>query len=230
MDVASDKISQAFGNAGFIWQLKSDLITSNDRLVLYTPNSNRIEVVDLSTMSAYSIIMPFEIKSILPASEEKWLIQSNSRKKYVFVKSSPSNPCPNILKQIEDVDSDTSKIGSFLSSARDSLKEDILSSALKQNINSPNRLLATENTFATIVVGFPELDSSNEVFLWPRKEGRITSGSPIITEHGQVIRTIPASEVPKEVFSEGKKQGEVSAYFEVIDTISHKARYLPIPQ
>lgn len=230
MDVASDKISHAFGNKGSTWQLLSDLVTSNDRLILFTPNSDRIEVVDLSTMAAYSMVMPFEIESILPASEERWLIQSNTRKKYAFVKSLPANPCPNVLKEIEEVDSDAFKIGSFLSSGRSSLKGDILSSALKQNIDSPNRLLATENTFATVVVGFPELDSSNEVFVWPRKQARRASDSPIITEHGQVVRTISASEVPKEVFSDGKKPVEISAYFEIVDTVNQKARYLPIPE
>ena len=230
IDVASGKIYQAFGNKELIWKLKPDLLESNNRLVLYAPNSNKIEVVDLSSMAAYSMMLPFEIESILLASEKKWLIQTNSRKKYVLVKSLPTNPCPNILKEIEEVDSDATGIGSFLASSKESLKENILSSAVNQNINSPNRLLATDNTFATIVIGFPELDSANEVFLWPRQERSKNSSPPIVTEHGQIVRIVSLNEVPKEASLDGRKQTEVSAYLEVVDTINHKARYLPIPQ
>lgn len=230
MDMASDKFSHAFRNKEVTWQLKTDLIISNDRLILFTPNDNKIDVVDLSTMAAYSMSLPFSIESILPASEEKFLIQSDSNKKYVLVKSSSSNPCPNLLKDVEEVASGVKKMGSFLTCGKESLREDILSKALKQNVDSPNRLLASDNTFANIIVGFPELDSVNEVYLWPRKERLRNSGQVITTDHGQIVRTISPNFVPKEVFPDGKKPSEISAYFEIVDTSNHKVRYLPIPQ
>ena len=40
---------------------------------------------------------------------------------------------------------------------------------LGETVSSPNTLLCTENTYATLVMGFPELEySGNEVIAWPR--------------------------------------------------------------
>lgn len=216
------KFSQVFRNKEIIWQLKSDLLVSNDRLILFTPDDNKMEIVNLDTMIVYSMNFPFPVESILIASEEKWLIQSNSKKKYLLVKSLSDNPCPNVLKEIEET---PLEIGDFLSCGKESLREDHLSNALKQNIDSPNRILVSDNSFATIIVGFPELDSANDVYHWPRDKRMRNSAQPIIADRGQIVRTISSNFVPKDIFSNGNK-----AYFEIVDTFNHKVRYLPIPQ
>ena len=40
---------------------------------------------------------------------------------------------------------------------------------LGETVSSPNTLLSTKNTYATLVMGFPELEySANEVLAWPK--------------------------------------------------------------
>lgn len=230
MDMASDKFSQTFRNKDVIWKMKTDFLISDDLLILFTPYDNQIEIVNLQKMAVYSMNLPFRIESILPALENRWLIQSNSNKIYTLVKSSATNPCPNVLKSIEIAAVNGDKLGDLVSCGKDNLREDILSNALKKNINSPNRLLADDKNFATIIVGFPELDGENDVFFWPRKEKRKISCQPIITDNGQIVRTISPNLVPRGIFPDDKKPLEVSAYFEIVDTCNHKVRYLPIPQ
>jgi hypothetical protein len=48
-----------------------------------------------------------------------------------------------------------------------------LKRALSEAVSSPNTLLTTDKSFATLVVGFPELEfSPNEVYSWPKAHHR----------------------------------------------------------
>ena len=47
---------------------------------------------------------------------------------------------------------------------------------LESKITAPSRLLLTDDTFATVAVGFPELDkSTNDLHCWFRPEPRLRS-------------------------------------------------------
>ena len=47
-----------------------------------------------------------------------------------------------------------------------------LSRAFNTKISSPHSLMVTEDTYAGLALGFPELEfSSNEVYVWQRQEG-----------------------------------------------------------
>lgn len=230
LDVASDKLSNAFRSKTPQWKMKADLLSSHNLIVLYTQNHNKVEAINLQNMCAYSMNLPCKIESILLASDKKWLIQDTSKNKYVLMKSTDSDPCPNILHELNESNSTDLKTSSVLNCGRSSLHKTELSKALQQKIDSPNRLLVTDNTYAGIVIGFPDLDSSNDLHFWPRKERTRSFMTPIITQNGQVIRTISPSQVPDEVYPKDKKHAGISAYLEIVDTVNHKLRYLPIPE
>jgi hypothetical protein len=109
----------------------------------------------------------------------------------------------------------------------------MLSEALSQKLNAPNRILCTDRTYAAIAVGFPELDQTvNELYVWPRQDNHPgNSGTAIILRDcGQVVRPVSSSQVPKELISSERVQPVVSGYLEITDLVNHKLRYLPVPQ
>ncbi|XP_012146606.2 von Willebrand factor A domain-containing protein c12.2 isoform X1 [Megachile rotundata] len=229
LDMASDKLASAFRTNNFQWKMKTDLIASHNQIVFYTCNSSRIEVINLHSMSSYTINLPFDIESILLPSEKKWLIQDFHRNKYTLKKSSDSAPCPNILQELQETGKDTVKVGSFLSCGNSNLSTNVLSAALEQKIDSPNRLLVADNTYAAIAVGFPDLDSCNELHFWPRPHST-SSTPPIVMENGQIIRAVRNEEVPDDVLPKIGPHLGIAGYLEVVDTVNHKLRYFPVPE
>ncbi|XP_014598623.1 PREDICTED: von Willebrand factor A domain-containing protein 8 isoform X1 [Polistes canadensis] len=225
-----DKITNSLGRQNLNWKMLPDLIASKNQLVFFLPNNNKMEVVNLDNMTIYSINLPCDVESILLASANKWLIQDTSKNKYILGKSVESQPCPNVLREIQESNSNFLKKSSFLSCAQENLHPNILSEALQQKIDSPNRLLVTNNIYAGIVTGFPELDSDNELHYWPRKRRLNIFTAPIVTNDGQVIRTISTEQVPEEVFPSDKKHIGISGYLEVVNTVNRKVRYIPIPE
>lgn len=230
LDAASNRISNALRSKNPQWKMKADLLQSHNLIVFFTHNHDKIDVVDLQSMRAYSMNLPFNIESILLASDRKWLVQDTSKSKYILMKSSDVDPCPNILRELNESNSSYLKTGSVLCCGRESLREAELSKALQQKIDSPNRIVVTDNTYAGIAIGFPDLDSSNDLHFWPRKGRTRSFMTPIVTQNGQVIRTISSDQVPDEVYPKDKKHTGVAGYLEIVDTVNHKLRYIPIPE
>ncbi|XP_014486715.1 PREDICTED: von Willebrand factor A domain-containing protein 8 [Dinoponera quadriceps] len=230
LDIASDRISSAFGSTGPQWKMKADLLSSHNLLVFFTHGQNKIDVLDLRTMFACSMNLPCDVESLSLASDKKWLIQDTSKNKYVLAKSSDADPCPNVLRELNESNSAYLKAGSVLSCGKSSLSEADLSEALQQRISSPNRVVVTDNTYAGIAVGFPDLDGSNDLHFWPRKGSTRSFMTPIVTQHGRVIRTVSPDQVPDEVCPKDKRRMGISGYLEIVDTVRRKLRYIPIPE
>lgn len=230
LDVASDRISNAFRNRNHQWKMKADLLSSHNLIVFYTHGHNKIEVVNLQNMCAYSMNLPCDIESILLASDSKWLVQDMSRSKYMLTKSSSTDPCPNVLRELNESNSTDLKTGRVLNCGRDGLHKTELSKVLQQRVDAPNRIIVTDNTYAGIAIGFPDLDSSNDLHFWPRKGRTRDFMTPIVTQNGQVIRTISADQVPDEVCPKDKKRTGISGYLETVDLVNQKLRYIPIPE
>lgn len=230
LDIASNRLSDVFGNTGPYWRMKTDLLSSRNLIVFFTHGQSKIDVVNLQTMLSYSMSLPCDIESILLASDNKWLIQDMSKNKYILTKSSDQDPCPNILRELNESNSAYLKAGSVLSCGPSSLSEANLSEALQQKINSPNRVIVTDNTYAGIVIGFPDLDGSNDLHFWPRKGRTRSFMTPIVTQRGQVIRTASSDQVPDEICPKDKRHVGISGYLEIVDTVYHKLRYIPVPE
>lgn len=230
LDIASDRISSVFGDAGPHWKMKADLLSSHNLIVFFTHGQDKIDLVNLQTMLVYSMSLPCDIESLLLASDKKWLIQDTSKNKYVLTKSADDDPCPSILRELNESNSAYLKTGSVLSCGKSSLSEADLSAALQQKTSAPSRVVVTDNTYAGIAIGFPDLDGSNELHFWPRKGRTRSFITPIVTQRGQVIRTVSPDQVPDEVYPKDKRHIGISGYLEIVDTVHRKLRYIPIPE
>lgn len=229
-DATSNKITNALKNMNIRRKMKPDLLKSHNQIVFYSYNSNKIELIDLNFMCFYTINLPFKIQSILLPSEKKWLIDDTERNKYILKKSTYSSPCPNILLKVEESSKHNFKIDSFLNCTNSSLNSNLLSAALKQKIDSPNRLLVSDNTYANIAVGFPDLDSFNELYSWPRAKSSNNFTPTISMDNGQIVKVVTPQEVPDEVFPKTGQNYGIARYLEIVDIVNHKLRYIPVPE
>lgn len=230
LDTASDRISNAFRSKDYQWKMRADLLSSHNLIVLYTHGQNKIETINLQNMCAYSMNLPCDIESVLLASDNKWLVQATSRNKYVLVKSSDADPCPHVLRELDESNSTDIKTGRVLNCGQNGLHKEDLSKAVQQQVDAPSRVIASDNTYAGIAIGFPDLDSTNDLHFWPRRKRIRDSMTPIVTQNGQVIRTISSDQVPDEVCPKDNKHMGISGYLEIVDTVNQKLRYVPIPE
>ncbi|XP_012262209.2 von Willebrand factor A domain-containing protein 8 [Athalia rosae] len=230
LESAGDTLSRALRSGNLTWQLKTDLLKSNDQIISYTIHANKLEVIDLKSMSAYSMTLPFNVDSIFLSSPSRWLVQDISNGKYILEKESSSSPCPNVLKPIDQTNFDVQKMGWVLGGSCQKLNDELVGDVLEQKIESPNRLLVTDDTYATLAVGFPDLDSSIDIYYWPRNSRVRGYCPPIVSENGQIIKTVSSEQVPADILPGGKKQPGITGYLEVVDVAHRKLRYIPIPE
>lgn len=87
---------------------------------------------------------------------------------YMLRKDSESDPLPTTLAPIAQTGG--ADIQHIVSLARDGGLSDFgLRMALEEEISSPNTLMVTKDSYAMVVMGFPELEfSPNEVYSWPK--------------------------------------------------------------
>ena len=228
-DNARNKISQVLGSQSFFWKLKPDLIISKNQIVIFTSKNNKIEIIDLGTMSAYNMVVPFQIDSLLLWSSDRWLIQNTLQEKFILQRSSSDNPCPNVLRKIDENEIGPHKLGSLLACSKTGCTKDMLSKAFNKEMDFPSRIVATSNTYASIIVGFPEFDNSNKIFSFPRSQRVNSFIDPIITQTGQIIRIVAPSHVPESALYKEKARDTFCGYLEITDPLEKKLHYIPIP-
>ncbi|KAM8786530.1 von Willebrand factor A domain-containing protein 8 [Rhynchonycteris naso] len=231
-------------------------------LVFYKEKGNNLTVLDVLEGRTHTISLPIELKTVFLVAEDKWLlVESKTNQKYLltkpaYVDSENSGVCQlYVLKeeapstgfgvtQVTDL-SVPHKISS------DQLSSENLSSAVGQKIASPNRILSDENNYATVIIGFPDLMSPNEIYSWKRPStlhksrvpdtafygGRKKSGTPkqsncvTLIDTNQIIRILPPGEVPlKDIYPKDVTPPLTCGYIEVTDLQSKKLRYIPIPR
>lgn len=216
------------------WRMRTDMLSQHGAVVLYEIAGSKVEVVNVEAMTALAFSLPFNISSVNLSAVDRWLIEDTTSKKYVLTKANPSDPCPSILNSIEDT-YNTNSLGYIISCDSENLPFDILSDALGQKLSAPNRVICTDDTYAAIAVGFPELDrTTNELYAWPRQEKQQKQGGSennvILRDCGQIIHAVTSKQVPREALTRGKGHVPASGYLEIVDILNHKIRYLPVPQ
>ncbi|KAM6177939.1 von Willebrand factor A domain-containing protein 8 [Rhynchocyon petersi] len=231
-------------------------------LVFYKEKGNSLTVLDVLEGRAHTITLPITLKTVFLAAEDKWLLVENqTNQKYLLTKpahmeSEDSGVCQlHVLKEELPstgfgVTQETKlSIPHILSS--DQLSSENLSSAVGQKIASPNRILSDENSYATIVIGFPDLMSPSEVYSWQRPSslgqpnvtdrglygGRKKSATPkrincvTLLDSNQIVKIVPPGEVPlKDIYPKDVNPPHAAGYIEVTDLQSKKLRYIPIPR
>nr|CAD7437743.1 unnamed protein product [Timema bartmani] len=174
LELATESFTRTLGNTSLTtWHLLPQLLDFSSVAILYESGGKRVEVMDVKSFSALSMTLPFTIRYLHVAAVDKWLIQDSLGQKHLLSKRNPEDPCPNVLHSIAD---SSPSLGALTSCSLEPLESELLSQAIGQQMSSPHRILSSSQSYAALVVGFPDLGhSSNEIYLWPKEEHELSS-------------------------------------------------------
>ncbi|XP_041358414.1 von Willebrand factor A domain-containing protein 8-like [Gigantopelta aegis] len=214
-------------------------------VVFYKENGDMMDFLSILEGISHTVSLPILLQSVHQVDYHKWLLtEDSSARRYILDRTSPSEFFLQPIEETGDVDQN------IILTSRTGLNHDVLSKALNQQVTSPNRVIVTDRSFATLLLGFPDL-SSSEVYTLPRELLPSTNTQTVtdqfvslmtkpmatnrlaaltvLPESGQVIRALPTWKVPKDVLPKDSKPTDVAGFLEVADLANHKLRYIPIP-
>ncbi|XP_077200195.1 von Willebrand factor A domain-containing protein 8 [Paroedura picta] len=239
-------------------------LSHKDVLVFYQEEGCHLVVLNVLEGCAHRISLPVSLKSVFLVAEDQWLlVESKTNQKYLLAKPVHMECEESPVFHLYAVSEEPAEAGFGVTAASEvvelqavagaPLSSENLSAAIGQKISSPNRLLSDEQNYATLVVGFPELRSPNEVYSWKRgstlgksqplppgplysvrpSKGRTTEriNCVTLTAANQVVRVLAPGDVPlKDLYSKDVTPPQAAGYLEITDLTVKKLKYIPVPR
>lgn len=230
-------------------------------LLFYKADGNQLDVLDVLEGQVHTITLPINVKAVFLVAEDRWLlIESTTDRKFLLTKPMPMGVEESGVCQLHTISEDGVSSGFGTSSgmepgapqdvSSEQLPNENLSAALGQKIVSPNRLICDSNTYANIIVGFPDLLSPSEVYSFQRKSSLTEGRGPdmffgssrrtgpakrvncvSLVGANQVVRALPPTQVPlADIYPKDITPPLTSAYLEVTDLNTKKVKYIPVPR
>uniref|UniRef100_A0A8C2I7Z5 von Willebrand factor A domain-containing protein 8 n=1 Tax=Cyprinus carpio TaxID=7962 RepID=A0A8C2I7Z5_CYPCA len=224
--------------------------------LFYKENGSQLDVVDVLEGQVHTISLPINLKAVFLVAEDRWLlVESKTDRKFLLTKPMHMGAEDTGVCQLHAISEDAVNTGFGTSSApqevsNEQLPNENLSTALGQKIVSPNRVLCDTNTYANVIVGFPDLMSPNEVYSFKRSSPITEGRGPdmffgtskrtgpakrvncvCLLGANQVVRALPPTQVPlTEIYPKDVTPPMTAAYLEVTDLNSKKLKYIPVPR
>lgn len=236
--------SSAFQNPNPFRMLPSSMPNSKGTIILYKQGGD--EMVAFTGANTHALSLPFNIETVLQVGDNQWAVTASDKRKYL-VRINPDNEFT--FNPVEERDVNLN----LIASAPLPLTDAQLSKSLDRTISSPNRVVVTPDSYATILCGFPDV-SDSEVFSIPRTPlaektptgksdplfGLLNKTTTTLTANpsnsilylpnaGQIVRSLPSWKIPENVYEKDQKPTNVSGFMEITDVTNRTLRYIPVP-
>ena len=165
----------------------SNSFASDNKLVFYAVGGTTVQLLDLSVPVSHKVELPFKIESLHPLNEDQYLVSTlnnedpnqPSPSMYLLKRDSEDDPIPTMLSPIrQNYEMEGLRIDGIDAVENKGLSDMGLKCVLKETVSSPNTLASGSDSYATLLMGFPELEySANEVYVWPRSKSSNNSSN-----------------------------------------------------
>ena len=165
----------------------SNSFASDNKLVFYAVGGTTVQLLDLSVPVSHKVELPFKIESLHPLNEDQYLVSTlnnedpnqPSPSMYLLKRDSEDDPIPTMLSPIrQNYEMEGLRIDGIDAVENKGLSDMGLKCVLKETVSSPNTLASGSDSYATLLMGFPELEySANEVYVWPRSKSSNSSSN-----------------------------------------------------
>lgn len=234
-EAATEKLWKKIGSVKQTYLRMCKDRADKGQLALWEVGGEKVIFIDLVDEMLHSIDIPFPLSSFhLLDDGHQWLAADEDGGKWLL-KRDGSEFVLHPMTQLSKNDSQPVTVSVV---TPHNLTDFVLSSALKQQISAPSRLIAPKDALAAIAVGFPELDASeNEVYVWNRKGMSLQDPLPLcdpasvtitLKDCGQIVRCV--NDAPDDAFHYTQPPATNCHFLEVTDLVNHSVSYVPVPR
>jgi len=224
-----------------------------NKLLFFAPRGRTVQLLNVAEASITKLELPFSVSSVHPLSESQYLLvremeEGAEQEPRLYALKRPEgceDPLPSVLHPITATTEETD----VMALDKRGLSDFGLRIAMRESTSSPNTLFTSPSNYATLALGFPELEfSAAEVVGWPRKSLPTVGGAApsrsaasqrysepgrdvvFLRDSCQLVRPIATKDVPRAGVGDHVATGTCVAFLEVVDLMAGMARYIPVPE